>query len=260
MANEIQSVSIIGAGNVATHLALSLAENGIQIVSVSGKGEKRAAILAAKLDCPVVSDLSKLPESDLVLVCVGDDTIASVLNDIPSGHVVAYTSGSVELQAMPQRQNLGVFYPLQTFSVDKTVNIFEVPFLIEAGNQHFAQSLFDLAWKLTRKVQFASSTQRKYLHLGAVLVNNFTNHLAYLAKSYLDKHELDWELLKPLMQETFEKLKTTAPYDAQTGPARRHDTHTIQEHISMLEGLPKEIYSVISCSIENTYNSNKSDD
>lgn len=257
MAKSIQSVSIVGAGNVASHLSEELQTNGVTINAVYSRNAESARELADKLNCEAVSDLAQLPESDLVLVCVSDDAIATVLAEIPDAYAVAYTSGSVELQGLPQRESLGVFYPLQTFTRNKPVNLFEVPFLVEATNTDFAQSLFDLAWKLSKQVKFASSKERKHLHLGAVLVNNFTNHLAFLAKDYLEKHDLDWELLKPLMQETFNKLKSATPYDAQTGPARRNDERTIQEHISMLEGLPKEIYAVLSRSIQQTYNSDK---
>jgi predicted short-subunit dehydrogenase-like oxidoreductase (DUF2520 family) len=255
MAKPIQSVSIVGAGNVATHLAQELQDNGVQVGCVYSRNQESARTLANLLRCDAISDLKHIPEKDLVLVCVSDDAISAVLGQIPPVYSVAYTSGSVEVDHLPQRKNLGVFYPLQTFSKQKKVNIFEVPFLIEATNTEFAQSLFDLAWKLSRKVQFASSEERKHLHLGAVLVNNFTNHIAFLAKEYLDKHQLDFELLKPLMQETFDKLKTTEPLNAQTGPARRNDLQTISEHISMLDGLPREIYEVISRSIQQTYNS-----
>lgn len=255
MAKSIQSVSVVGAGNVATHLAQELQDNGIQISCVYSRNQESARTLSNLLRCDAISSLDHIPEKDLVLVCVSDDAISSVLKQIPSVYSVAYTSGSVEINRLPERKDLGVFYPLQTFSKQKKVNIFEVPFLIEATNTEFSQSLFDLAWKLSRKVQFATSKERKHLHLGAVLVNNFTNHMAFLAKDHLDKHHLDFELLKPLMLETFEKLKTKSPFEAQTGPARRNDEHTIREHISMLEGLPKEIYEVISRNIQQTYNS-----
>lgn len=257
MATPIQSISVVGAGNVATHLSKGLQSSGVKINAVCSRNAALAEVLADELGAAAISEYSDIPDGDLVLLCVSDDAIATVLNEIPERYPVAYTSGSVELSRMPQRENLGVFYPLQTFSKTKEVNLFEVPFLIEATDAGFAQSLFDLAWKLSRKVQFASSADRKHLHLGAVLVNNFTNHLALLAKKHLDQHGLDWQLLKPLMEETIDKLKTTDPYDAQTGPARRNDQHTISEHISMLEGLPKEIYDVISRSIQQTYNADK---
>ena len=169
MHQTIQSVSIIGAGNVASQLAQVLADSGVNILSVTSKSNTSAQALADVLKCEMISDVNHLPPSDLVLVCVGDDAIDDVINQIPSQLSVAYTSGSVEIKSIPQRDNLGVFYPLQTFSKTRKVAIFEVPFLIEANNTHFAQALFDLAWKISRNVQFMNSEQRKKIHVGAVM-------------------------------------------------------------------------------------------
>ena len=170
MLQTIQKVSIIGAGNVASQLAQELASNGIQIVSVTSKSNESASILAEVLNCAVIADIAQIPPSDLVLVCVGDDAIQEVIAQIPTQQAVAYTSGSVEIKSIATRQNLGVFYPLQTFSKTRKVEMFEVPFLIEANNTHFAQALFDLAWKISKNVQFMNSEQRKKIHVGAVIV------------------------------------------------------------------------------------------
>jgi predicted short-subunit dehydrogenase-like oxidoreductase (DUF2520 family) len=256
MLQTIKTVSIIGAGNVASQLAQELVGKGINIISVTSKSTDSAQILAEELNCAVVTAVTQIPKSDLVLVCVGDDVIQEVIDQIPSNIAVAYTSGSVEIKSIPERDNLGVFYPLQTFSKSRKVEMFEVPFLIEANNTHFAQALFDLAWKISRNVQFMNSEQRKKIHVGAVVVNNFTNHLVYLADTYFKENELDWKILQPLLKETLAKLESTSAYDAQTGPARRNDQEIIEKHLQLLNGNTKEIYRLISESILKTY-SNK---
>ena len=260
MLQPIQRVSIIGAGNVASQLAQVLADSGIKIVSVTSKTNASAQLLADSLNCEMVADVSQLPPNDLVLVCVDDDAINKVTEQIPAKFSVAYTSGSVDIKSIGERDNLGVFYPLQTFSKTRKVEIFEVPFLIEANNTHFAQALFDLAWKISRNVQFMNSEQRKKIHVGAVFVNNFTNHLVYLADQYFKENELDGKILQPLLKETFAKLESTSPYDAQTGPARRNDQEIIEKHLQMLEGKTKEIYKVISESILKTYSNKNQND
>jgi len=250
----IQTIAIIGAGNIATHLGRALADAGCQILSVTARTVVSAKQLADSLGANVISEISNIPQVDLVLICVSDDEIGNVAAQIPAGYAVAYTSGSVELSTLAARENLGVWYPLQTFSKDQELSLFEVPFFIEARNIDFAQSLFDLAWKISRKVYFADSETRKQLHVGAVMVNNFTNHLAYLAAAHFEKHALDFAHLQPLLQETVAKLLHTTPFDAQTGPARRNDQQTIVAHLALLEGRTREIYAAISESIQHTYN------
>lgn len=248
----IASIAIVGTGNVAFHLGNGFIENGIAIKEIYGRNEHKASELASKWDSEIVKDLSDL-KSELILLCVSDDAIGEILEQIPPSSRVAYSAGAVDLKIFRARENIGVFYPLQTFSEKKEINLFEVPFLIEADSTSFSQELFDLAWKLSRKVFYVSSEERLKYHLAAVWVNNFTNHLVFKAKEFLENEKLEFELLKPLLFETIEKLKIMDPYTAQTGPARRNDIQTMDRHSALMEGISKEIYSLVSKSIIETY-------
>lgn len=248
----INSISIIGTGNVAFHLGNAFFEQGIQIDFVAGRNLIEAGKLAIQWNASVAHSYNVI-NSDLILLCISDDVINLVLEQLDENIPVAYTSGAVDLSKLKRKENIGVFYPLQTFSKDKSINLFEVPFLIESSDSELSQRLFDLAWKLSRKVIFASSEERKKIHLAAVWVNNFTNHMVYQAKDYLDQQSLDWELLIPLLTETIDKIKTMDPFDAQTGPARRKDKQTIEAHLTMLNEKQKALYLTISKSITDTY-------
>jgi predicted short-subunit dehydrogenase-like oxidoreductase (DUF2520 family) len=199
--------------------------------------------------------LHLLPPKCLVIVCVNDESIEFVIDKIPLINSIIYTSGNIELKVLPKRDNLGVFYPLQTFTKGRDLNLSKVPFLIESNNELFGKKIFDLASKLSNHVLYANSAERKKIHLGAVFVNNFTNHLLFLSKNYIDSQQLNWDILKPLMQETIDKLSSIEPFDAQTGPARRNDIKIIENHLQELDGRSKEIYELISKSIIETYQS-----
>lgn len=253
MQKAIQTISIVGAGNVATQLAKHLKSVGIEIVSCSSKNGKNASDLANQLNTTVVASLTDLPVVDLVLVCVNDDAISTVLHEIPAHLNVAYTSGSVELTALPQRERLGVFYPLQTFTKGIELDLTHVPFLIESTNPSWGDELQVLAKKISSQVHWATSEDRKRLHVGAVFVNNFTNHLAHLADQFLKAKQLNFELLVPLLQETSKKLQFISPNDAQTGPARRGDLLILEQHKQLLDGNALEIYEMLSKSILDTY-------
>ena len=249
----IQSISIIGTGNMAFHLGNSFFDQGIRISSVYGRNKNEAEAFANRWKSKSVEHIPDL-EADLILVCVSDDAISLILQQLPTTQKIAYTSGSIELSNFNEHVNIGVFYPLQTFSKNKELNLNEVPFLIEGKTPELSQELFDLAWKLSSKVSFANSSDRKKYHLAAVWVNNFTNHLAFQSKAIIDKEELDWDYLLPLLKETTTKLLALDPYDAQTGPARRNDQTVIEAHAEMMEGIQKEIYLLLSKSINDTYN------
>lgn len=250
----ITSISIIGTGNVAFHLGNAFFEKGIQIDFVYSRTKSKAIELASNWKSTATDALTDL-NSDLILICISDDAIPEIIAQLPNNISVAYTSGAIGIHEINRPTNIGVFYPLQSFSKNKAVEIFEVPLLIEADSIELAQKLFDLAWTISRKVSFVNSAERKKYHLAAVWVNNFTNHMVYQAKSYLVKENLDFNILLPLLAETADKLKTLDPYAAQTGPAKRNDQHTIHLHEDMLNGISKELYSLISKSITDTYNS-----
>lgn len=253
MQQAIKTVALVGAGNVASHLGEHLRNAGIEIRSCWSRDVENARLLAKQLGSDVLDDLHQLPPVDLVLLCVSDDAIASVLQNIPCEFNVAYTSGSVELSSLPSREKLGVFYPLQTFTKGKRMDLSMVPILIESTNETWGNELHALARKVSSQVHFTSSDQRKLIHVGAVMVNNFTNHLAFLAQQFFESKQLDFDLLKPLLTETIQKLHTMSPFDAQTGPARRGDFSILDQHKKMLGDKTSVIYEVMSNSILETY-------
>lgn len=251
MKNSIQKLSIVGLGNVGSHLFDAFTQENIEITHVVSRSEPSKNTLTKT---EWIQNLKELPSGQLVIVCVPDDLIASVVSEIPADCPIAYTSGSISLSNLPERDELGVFYPLQTFTKGNPINIFEVPFFIEARSTTFASKLFDLAWTVSRNVNYASSTDRKKMHLAAVFINNFTNHLAHISKQYLDNEDLDFDHLKPLLKETARKLETQDPISIQTGPARRNDKEIIQEQMDALENpIQKELYRLFSKSIHQTY-------
>ena len=249
----MKKIILIGAGNVATNIGLGLKKVGYEIVGCYSRSIESAGFLAQTLDCLIVNDLQNLPTHNLILVCVPDASIADVIAHLPSTSNIAYTSGTVSLDELPNTHKIGVFYPLQTFTKNKQIELKSVPFFVESNDESLENSLLTLAKHIGLRAEITSSEKRKQLHVAAVFVNNFTNHLAYLAQEHVKKHELSWENLLPLLAETFSKLNTESPKDIQTGPARRNDLNVIEKHLSTLSGNEKEIYKAITNSILNTY-------
>ena len=189
-----------------------------------------------------------------------DSSINDLILSIPNHFNIAYSSGSVDLPLDSQRENYGVFYPLQTFSKERELDISNVPFFIEATNKTFAKQLFDFALLLSSHVTYATSLERKNLHISAIFVSNFINHLAYLSQEHAESNHLNWDHLKPLINETIYKIVNSSPKASQTGPARRNDLEVINDHLQMLNGFPKDIYKVISESILYTYSKSTKND
>lgn len=245
-------VFIIGAGNVATHLAAAIKPH-VDLVGITSQSDISSLVLAENLAIPFISFDSEWPKADLTLILTSDRSVKALIESTENAHYYAYTSGSVPIDSIQTDKKVGVFYPLQTFSKSKPVDFSSIPFLIESKHEKLGKELFTLATKISNRVVFADSTERSKLHLGAVFVNNFVNHLAYHAKQYIEKEGVDWTLLQPLLKETVNKLDQMSPLDAQTGPARRNDQAIIQQQQSKLSGRSKAIYELMTDSILATY-------
>lgn len=247
---KMKNITIIGSGNVAFHLTKAFSDKNHLVDVFARRKDQQLGKLANNYD-----DLSLLRtlKDQFVLICVSDDSIISILEQLDDSNRIAYTSATFSIENAPRKQNIGVFYPLQSFSKERDLNYVEIPFLIEANNEGFAQELFDLAWELSNNVHFANSSDRKQLHLAAVFANNFTNHLYSIAKNHLDKYQIDWKLLLPLIQETSKKIGEMDPNEAQTGPAKRDDKQTIHRHLEQLDIAEREIYLQITNHILTTF-------
>ncbi len=253
----IQKIVLIGAGNLATQLGKALRENGLDVVQVYSRTEASAKALAFVLECPYTTSLDELEPCDLCLVSVKDDALETVLRQIPLETTVVHTAGSIPMELLSNYfKNFGVFYPLQTFSKQRDVDFSTIPICLEASSDEVFADLQVLAQKLSSSVQPIYSEERRVLHLAAVYTCNFVNHLYQIGDSMLEEKGLSFDLLKPLIQETAQKVMGMKPIDAQTGPAVRMDETIINKHLDLLADQPerKKIYQLVTESIYKTQN------
>ncbi|MFT3739713.1 MAG: DUF2520 domain-containing protein [Breznakibacter sp.] len=252
-----QRICIIGSGNVATHLAIALTKAGHCVVQVVSRQFSNAQHLATRVDAQALTDVARIdPFVDVILLSVPDEAIEHIASQLPMTQaLVAHTAGSVLMDVLSRFDNYGVFYPFQTFSKQKHVEMLQVPFLLEANSAANLQKLEIVARCLSSRVMKADSMQRMQLHISAVMVCNFTNHLYAMAYKLLSHNNLPFELLYPLMEETTQKAKTMPPHLAQTGPAVRGDWAVVEKHMAMLAGFPgiQAIYGMMSQSIGNDH-------
>ncbi|MEJ6777698.1 MAG: DUF2520 domain-containing protein [Crocinitomicaceae bacterium] len=253
MKNTIRQVSIIGSGNVAWHLAINFVKIGVKVSHIFGRNSAHVNSLCLETRAIHTKSITDLPKNQLIIICTPDHSILSLCKSIDSNCPIAYTSGSIAIESLPHRENLGVFYPLQTFSKHIELELRKVPFFIESTNEIFTHKLFVLASKITDTVTLANSKERSELHLAAVFVNNFTNHIVHKAQQYSESKSIDFNHLLPLLKETVHKLDLDSAFNSQTGPARRGDNAIIKKHTDHLEGSIKELYRLISESIKETY-------
>ena len=250
-------IVIIGSGNVAEHLlrAFSNSANS-KVIQLYSRNVDAGNILSAKFDVDFTNSIEKLKSADLYLISISDTAIKEVSNSLPfSNRLVAHTSGATSIDVINSKNIKAVFYPLQSFTKGKIIDFSEIPICLETDDKDSYKILYDIAKSISENVNNISTEQRQYLHASAVFVNNFTNHLFHIGKEIADYHNVDFNLLKPLIKETVEKIDYKTPKEAQTGPAVRGDEITMKKHLELIPNEKhREIYKLISESIFNTHN------
>ena len=241
-------IVIVGAGNVAWHLAKELQKQEQEIVQVYNRSVQPAISLARRLKCDFTTRINDLyTEADLYIISVNDSAITQVSASLLlKNKLVVHTSGAIEKDCIKHERN-GVLYPLQTFSKEKKLNFKTIPFCIEASKSEDYNTLMRLATLVSPIVYNINSHQRKVLHIAAVFACNFSNFMYMMADDILQKEKIPLEILQPLIKETASKIKKHKPKDIQTGPAVRKDKSTINTHLDYLEkGVHFDIYKILT--------------
>ena len=245
-------VAFIGSGKVATQLALIFRFHGINITGIFSRNHVSGKALSERLQCPFVAEPNDL-DADLIIIATNDASVRELHTSLKKDSLIVYTAGAVNLADFPD-ENWGVFYPLQTFTENRNLTVNEIPILMEANSVELRCALESLCEQVGLQSVYCGSQDRQKYHLAAVYVNNFVNHLYHKAQVQLKQNNLDWNMLKPLMEETIAKLDDLSAFDAQTGPARRNDQNTIHTHQSFLNKEEEIVYNVLTNSIQKTYN------
>lgn len=251
---EIKKVAVVGTGNIAWHLVRALSHSGIEITYVISRSMNRAEALAEYVSAIPLDDPGKVVDQpDLYLLCVSDDALPMVQATYAGkGSLVVHTSGSNGIDVLDQAGNeTGVLYPLQTFSKGVEMTYDHIPFLVEGSDKYTTFRLKHLAERISQQVECIDSQQRRTIHVAAVFACNFNNHLSVIADKLLREAGLDFDLLRPLVEQTLSKLMTITPLEAQTGPALRNDQATIEKHLDALGNNPEEqeLYRLLSNNI-----------
>jgi len=252
-------VILVGFGNVGYHLSLALKELGLQVtVMVRPQAFDSLAEQSSNHspNIKLVCDPSNLPEdAEFVFLTVKDDqiqTAASGLSTVIKNNACFLHSSGIKPwnQLEGICQNYGIFYPLNSFSKELAFNWEGVPVFIKTSNNESESKLFEIAGKLESRAVADDLKIREYLHLAAVFLNNFTNHMLVKADEILTEENIPFDFLHPLLKTTVEKALESAPRNVQTGPAIRGDFQTIARHLKMLsEFSDRKLYQLISESI-----------
>jgi len=250
-------ISLIGSGRVAFHLAQALLAQGHNIVQVYARDFDKTQKFAEKIQAKACQSLQQFQPVDLIILAVSDSAIAELVKQVHElfpKTLMVHTSGSTDIEVISHvHEKAGVFYPLQTFSLERNVDWTATPLFVEAVADVDQKLLSDLANSLSNRVYQYTSKQRLTLHLAAVFACNFSNYCFDMAKQIVDAEQVDFSLLYPLIVETAKKATENDPIQMQTGPAMRGDQNILAMHQNLLAQAErddlKDVYQLLSDSI-----------
>lgn len=247
-------IGLIGSGNVAFHLATYFQIKNIKIEWIYGRNRTTTEELSSSIGVLALSHLTNIPNVDAIIVCVSDNAIENVVHQLPASACILITSGTFDITKLTNEHlNIGVLYPLQTFTKNSQLDVSKIPFIVECNTKNVC-SIVNQLIRLSELNSFPMKYEdRKNIHLSAVFLNNFINHLVYLIQEKSIKENIDFNIFNPLISETIRKILNQPAKEIQTGPAKRKDTQTITTHEQMLEGNLLQLYQLFTKSILETY-------
>ena len=254
----VYSFSFAGAGRVASALCIKMYSSGLDIRQIVSADASNGRSLAASCKALWSNELSYSSSNSIIIVAVTDHKLRTVLENIKCDPdtIVVHTAGSIGLDIFPDHmKRKGVFYPLQTFSKNREVNFSDLPFFLEGSDSDVRDALKDLAETIGGKIYFADTESRKALHLAAVFICNFTNHMLTAGKDIAARKGIAFDVFEHLIKETIDKALTEGPGNSQTGPAVRNDLNVIEKHLDLLSYTPeyRNVYMEITNSIIQYY-------
>ena len=244
-------IVILGAGNVGTHLFRAL-QNKEDLQLVQWYNRSLNSLEKESVPLEVTYNLNDIIDADLYIISVSDSVIPLISKALEGKKgVIAHTAGSISMEVLEAHENHGIFYPLQTFSKQKEVDFNQIPLCLEANLPENLNLLKRVAQAVGGPVHLINSAQRKALHVAAVFVNNFTNHLYTIGEELCKAHKVPFSVLQPLIAETANKIKHLPPSLVQTGPAARGDQKILEDHLQYLtKESHQKLYQLISASIQ----------
>lgn len=247
------SIVLLGYGNVGKNFCREFSRYDTLVVTAFNRS--RISEQNQIEGVTYTNDLDQLPKADVYIIAISDDSISMFSEALPfKNELVVHTSGAVDIEVLSNDNRRGIFYPLQSFSEQRIPDFKNIPICIEAENEADLALLKSLGACISEKVYEISSSERQKIHVAAVFVNNFTNHMYHIAEDFLHHHDLDFDLLKPLIRETSEKIQQASPAKMQTGPAKRNDEKTLEEHHNLLQNSPyQKLYKTLTQSIIETH-------
>jgi predicted short-subunit dehydrogenase-like oxidoreductase (DUF2520 family) len=257
-------IAIVGAGNVATTLAVALNQAGYsvdQIISSEGVSSlRKARLLARKVEARVAAAGKAQIRADIVWFCVPDSAIAPAAQSLAHsaewrGRIALHSSGALTSDELAILRGRGAFvaslHPLMTFVPKSRPSLAEVPFAIE-GDPAAARAARKIVKNLGGHA-FAIREQDKaaYHAWGTFASPLFTALLAATEKVAAIagvSGKASRKRMLPILRQTLANYAKFGAASAFSGPIVRGDIDTVKRHLQSLRKDPiaRQVYASLA--------------
>jgi predicted short-subunit dehydrogenase-like oxidoreductase (DUF2520 family) len=257
-------IAIVGAGNLASALAVALHEAGYGIDEIVSRRRPASLRLARRLASSVgasaVATAGAELRAQVVWFCVPDGSIASAAESLRratgwTGKVALHSSGALSSDELASLRRCGAavasVHPLMTFVRGSRPPLVGVPFAIE-GDPGAVRAARTLVLNL-RGLPFVIRKRHKqaYHAWGMFLSPLFTALLSAserVAVAAGVPRSAAKERMLPIVRQTLANYAALGAPQAFSGPIARGDVDTVRKHLKALRAVPeaREVYLALA--------------
>lgn len=248
------SITLIGAGNLASALAPALRRAGYRIDEIVSRptSRRRALDLARKVGArPVTSSNARLT-ADVVWFCVNDDAIRTSATEYAAhvkgrwkGKIALHSSGALasdELNTLKRKgAAVGSIHPMMTFVAGRASSMNGVAFALE-GDSAAVQAARLIALKLGgHPFEIRKEDKVLYHAIGAfcspLIVALLTVGEEVARQAQVPPSEIG-RVMHPILRRTVDNYIERRSTAAFSGPINRGDLATVRKHLAALKKVP----------------------
>lgn len=257
-------ITIIGAGTLATALAIALRRSGYRVIEVVSRNNAQSISRARKLAKRVGARVTTLHEAQFTAkvtwVCVPDDAISEVATQIAAHDdwkrkIAIHSSGALGSDALTPLKKAGAgiasAHPLMTFVRTSNPELKGVPFALE-GDASALVTINAIIRSIGGKPFRIAARVKPAYHLFGFFSSPALVALIVAAQQVGElagfKRRKSSELMGPIVRQTIENCLVTTPQLAFSGPLRRGDIATLRKHLEVLNAQPEllQLYKSLS--------------
>lgn len=257
-------IAIVGAGNLAAALSVSLRAAGYGIDQIISRGNptslQRARRLAREVGASAGTSLQAQIQAEVVWFCVPDTAIATAAQSLLpvgnwKGKVALHSSGALTSDELNVLRKKGAavasVHPFMTFVRGSRPRLAGVPFSIE-GDRRAAQAARAIVANLRGHAFTIHKQEKEAYHTWGMFASPLLTALLAASEDVAAaagvSRKAARQRMLPILMQTLKNYSRLGAPDSFSGPIARGDVATVRKHLKVLRQVPGvgEVYIALA--------------